>query len=287
MAIYKKPENNSVHRGFVYLDDETVINSLSAVESGQIDEVVAKINSAREGGFGGGAGYSGMKIEGSKRSTSAFEEEVVRTRTRFSVFELWYQGLVEKKALGRFDGWGADALDGVQSGHTVELRAVCRPAPIYTMMHLYRWFASKAKSQGHPMSLKGDELKAVKEGERGFEAIFEGNGDEVVLLATPLGEDGPRVGMAIDPQWLIGSLGRVGGEYTIVAQVDRVINEGDEYPVIRLMQDVAPTPLEVEAMKEAMGNFTVPGKELGIDPSDNEATIPGPAVWLDPIAIFR
>ncbi|TQL70081.1 hypothetical protein FB381_4007 [Nocardioides albertanoniae] len=287
MGIYKKPENNTVHRGFVYLDDETVINSLSAAEAGQIDEVVAKINSAREGGFGGGAGYASIKVEGGKRSTSAFEEEVVRTRTRFSVFELWYQGLVEKKALGRFNGWGPDALDGVESGHTIELRAVCRPAPAYTMMHLYRWYADKAKSQGHPMSLKGEELKAVKEGERGFDALFEGNGDQVVLIATPLGEAGPKVAMPIDPQWLIGSLGSLGGEYTIVAQVDRLIAEGDEYPTIRLMQDVAPTPIEVQVMKEALGNFVVPSKELGIELSDNEATIPGPAVWLDPIAIFR
>jgi hypothetical protein len=53
MEIYKKP-SKKVHRGFFYLNDETVINSLSAVESGKIDEVVAKVNSAREGGFGAG-----------------------------------------------------------------------------------------------------------------------------------------------------------------------------------------------------------------------------------------
>src|SRR3712207_6645838 len=61
MAIYKKP-SKKVHRGFFYLNDETVINSLSAVESGKIDEVVAKVNSAREGGFGAGIGMQGAKI---------------------------------------------------------------------------------------------------------------------------------------------------------------------------------------------------------------------------------
>ena len=45
---YIKPQRR-IHRGFFYLDDETVINSLSAVEAGKVDEVVAKINSAREG----------------------------------------------------------------------------------------------------------------------------------------------------------------------------------------------------------------------------------------------
>lgn len=41
---YHRPEKR-IHRGFYYLDDETVINSLSAVEAGKVDEVVAKINS--------------------------------------------------------------------------------------------------------------------------------------------------------------------------------------------------------------------------------------------------
>lgn len=77
MPIYHAPATR-VHRGFFYLDDETVINSLSAVESGKIDEVVAEVNSAREGGFGGGVGIQGAKVEGAKKSTSGFEEEMVR-----------------------------------------------------------------------------------------------------------------------------------------------------------------------------------------------------------------
>src|ERR1022692_2762549 len=89
MTIYKKPAKQ-IHRGFFYLNDETVINSLSAFEAGKIDEVMAKVISAREGGFGGGVGMQGAKVEGSKRSTSSFEEEMVRTRTRFSVYEIWY-----------------------------------------------------------------------------------------------------------------------------------------------------------------------------------------------------
>lgn len=97
MGIYNAPKKR-VHRGYVYLDDMTVINSLSAIESGKIDEIVAKIAQARDGGFAGGlnasVGLASGKLEGSKKSTSSFEEEVVRTRTRFSVFEIWYQKIV-------------------------------------------------------------------------------------------------------------------------------------------------------------------------------------------------
>src|SRR3954447_1614551 len=157
MSVYRAPAKR-VHRGFFYLDDETVINSLSAVEAGKIDEVVAKVNTAREGGFGGGVGLAGAKVEGAKKSTSAFEEEMVRTRTRFSVFELWYQSLIEAKALGSFDGWGPDALVGVEPGDTLEFRGQLTTAPLQTLLRLFLWFADKAKGQGHIFSQKGDEL---------------------------------------------------------------------------------------------------------------------------------
>jgi hypothetical protein len=286
MSIYKSPSKR-VHRGFVYLDDETVINSLSAVESGKIDEVVAKVNSAREGGFGGGVGIQGAKLEGARKSTSAFEEEMVRTRTRFSVFELWYQGLVDNKAIGTFDGWGPEALDGVRSGDTVEFRAVCEVAPIQTLLRMYMWFVSKAKSQGHFFSQKGQELAETKASEKNVQMFLEGNQEEVILLARPLGDEGPKVAMAVQERWMIGSLGRLGGEYTIIAQVDRVIGAEDEFPAIRLTQDVAPTPLEVDTMKTALAEFIEPAAGLGVTITENEATIPGPALWLEPLAIFR
>jgi len=289
LPAYRKP-SNKVHRGFLYLDDETVINSLSAVESGKIDEVVAKVNSAREGGFGGGVGIQGAKVEGSKKSTSAFEEEMVRTRTRFSVFELWYQTLVEGKAIGSFDGWGPDALEGVMSGDTLEFRGSLEAAPLQTLMRLFLWFADLAKSQGHVFSQKGDELKGTKEAERNIRMLLGEAGDEseqIVVLATPLGLPGPRVAMPVKIRWLIGTLGQLGGEYTVVAQVDRIIGPDDELPAVRLTKDVAATPLEIKALKEALAGFVEPAKELGMEISDSEAIIAGPALWLEPIAIFR
>lgn len=286
LSIYKAP-TAKVHRGFVYLDDETVINSLSAVEAGKIDEVVAKVNSAREGGLSGGVGVAGMKVDGGRKGSSGFEEEMVKTRTRFSIFELWYQKLVESKSIGTFDGWGPEALDGVESGHTIEFRAHCEAAPLQTLMRLFLWFADKAKTQGHFFGQKGDELKEIKEGERNIVALLDGNGDEVVVLSRPLGSAGPPVGMSIKRQWLIGNLGRLGGEYTVVGQVERVIGADEEYPAVRLTQDVAPTPLEIETMKTALGNFIEPAKVIGVEISNNEATIQGPALWIEPIAIFR
>jgi len=132
MSIYRKPQKK-IHKGFYFLDDETLINSLSAVESGKVDEVVAKLVSAKEGGISGGIGFQGAKLEAGKKVNSSFEEEMVRTRTRFSVFSIWYDNLIELKGLGHFNDWGPDALTDLEAGDTVELRATLTVAPIHTM----------------------------------------------------------------------------------------------------------------------------------------------------------
>lgn len=104
MSIYKRPEKRS-HKGFFYLNDEVAINSLSALESGKVDEIVSKTTLARDGGFGGDmklkVPITEVSLGGARRASSEIEEEMVRTRTRFSVFDAWYDYLVREKELAR------------------------------------------------------------------------------------------------------------------------------------------------------------------------------------------
>ena len=284
-----KPQTRR-HRGFFYLDDDIVTNSLLALESGKIDEIVAKVNSAREGGVGGALGMAGVRAEGGKKSASGFEEEMVRKRTRFSVFELWYQGLIEAKAIGSFQGWGHDALVDVCPGDTLEVRGHLEIAPIETLFRLYLWFAGKAKEQGHVFSQKGEQLKETKEAERNIRMVLgheDAEDDQVVLIATPNGEPGPLVAFAVKTKWLIGRFGQFGGEYSVIAQVDRILNEGEEIPALRLTRDVAATALEVDTLKKIVENFDDPSRTMGMQIDKNAATITGPALWLEPIAIYR
>ncbi len=285
--VYVNPANR-VHRGFFYLDDETVINSLSAVEAGKIDEVVQKVNSLSEGGIGGSAGISTVKLEGGKKTTSELEQELVRKRTRFSVFEIWYQNLVGQKAIGSFNGWGSDAIDKVEPGDTVELKCTLEVAPLTTLLRAFLWFAEQAKTQGNIFSVKGDALKELKEAERNIRMLLGDSAEsETVILAKPEGEPGPVVGMACQSEWIIGDYGRLGGIYRVVAQVDRVIQPAEEYPTLRLIKGSAPTPLEMTTMKDAVAHFSDSGSAFGMELSANDATIVGPGIWLTPIAIFR
>ncbi len=284
---YARPERR-VHRGFFYLDDETVINPLSAVEAGKVDEVVAKINSAREGGFGGGLGVEALKVEGGKKSGLSLEEEIVRVRTRFSVFELWYQHLTAQKAIGRFNAWGPDALEGVEPGDTVELRTTLQVAWLVTLWRLFLWFAEQAKTQGTVFSVKGEELKELKEAERNIRMLLGASGEgETIVSGQPVGEPGPALSLTLQDRWTIGRLGHLSDEYSLVAQVDQVLEQGTKLPALRLTKDAAATPLEVKTLREAVQEFADPAKDMGVSVSEADAVISGPALVVTPIAIFR
>lgn len=203
---------------------------------------------------------------------------------------MWYQNLIDSKALGLFDGWGPSALEGVAPGDTIEFRGHLETAPLQTLLRLFLWFADKAKSQGHVFSQKGDELKGTKDAERNIRMLLgdaDAEDEQVIVLARPNGGEGPIVAMPVKTNWLVGKFGQFGGEYTVVAQVDRIIGDGQELPALRLTQDVAATPLEIGVLKEAIREFVEPAKEMGVVVTEADATISGPGLWLEPIAIYR
>lgn len=291
--IYKKPSKRD-HKGFFYLHDETVINSLSALESGKVDEIVSKTTPAREGGFSGEinvpflAAAAGM--EGGKKSSSGIEEEMVRTRTRFSVFEAWLEYLKKEKSIGTFNGWGPDALKEVESGDTIEFRADLSVGPLQTVLRLFLWFVEQAGRNNTPFTTKGEELKALRKQAsivRATMGMQNDEEDEIPLLAQPEGEEGPQVVLPIYPQWMIGKLGQLGGKFGIVAQVTHVVPISEEYPILRLTKEITPTPLEIDTLKEVVSGLVEPSKNLGISVNPEESVVKGPALILEPIAIYR
>lgn len=289
MAVYKAPKER-LHRDFFYLNDEVAINSLSALESGKVDEIVSRTTTAREGGFSGEVKIpvADIGLGGSRKASSEIEEEMVRTRTRFSVFDAWYRLMHEKKAVGTFDGWGEDALVGVEPGDTVEFRAQLSQGPLQTVLRLFLWFADQAARDGNMFSQKGDERKTTILSAKNVRQLLgdSESDDEVPLLATPSGDTGPAVLLTVSRKWLIGRLGQLGGSFGIVGQVVQIVDAGDEYPVIRLTKDVAPTPLEIDTLKSAVEPFVEPAKGLGVDVEASETVVKGPVLVIKPIAIY-
>lgn len=291
MAFYKAPKER-LHRDFFYLNDEVAINSLSALESGKVDEIVSRTTTAREGGFSGEVKIpiADVGVGGGRKSSSEIEEEMVRTRTRFSIFDAWYRLMLEKKAIGTFDGWGADALDEVQPGDTVEIRAQLSQGPLQTVLRLFLWFADQAAKDGNLFSQKGEERKTTVASSKNIRQMLgdaSDDEDEVPLLATPSGGKGPAVLLVVSRKWLIGRLGQLGGSFGIVGQVVQIVGEGDEYPVLRLTKDVPPTPLEISTLKDAVQHFVEPAAGMGVDVEASESVVQGPVLVIKPIAIYR
>ncbi len=214
---------------------------------------------------------------------------MVRTRTRFSIFDAWYQLLNEKKAVGSFDGWGENALEEVEPGDTIEFRAQLSQGPLQTVLRLYLWFADQATKDGNLFSQKGEERKATASASRNIRQMLGDmeDEDEIPLLATPVGEPGPTVLLSVSRKWLIGRIGQLGGTFGIVGQVVQVIADGEEYPVLRLTKDVSPTPLEINTLKDAVQHFVEPAGELGVDVEAEESVLKGPVLVIKPIAIYR
>lgn len=284
---YSKPEKH-IHKGFFYLDDETVINSLSAVESGKVDEVVAKINSARKGGVAASVGVPYAKFEGGKEATSSLEEEIVRTRTRFSVFELWFQNLIDNKALGQFNGWGSSVLNQVEPGDTIEVQARMSLAPLQILLRQYLWFAEQARTQGSLFFQKGEGLKSTKDAERNIRLLIGSEGeDHLTALAFPNGGAGPTVAMQLQRRWLVGNAANLAGNYTVVAQVDQIVQQGEEVPTLRIFREAPATAMELTALREVVSAFIEPAKAFGVTISESDGGIVGPALLLTPIAIYR
>lgn len=284
---YRAPERRA-HRGFAYLDDDIVINSLSALESGKVDEVVEKINLAQERGLsvgitGGGGGVEAT-ASGTRKGSESLQAEVIRRRTRFSVFELWYESLTKRKAIGTFDGWGADALQGAQPGDVVELRGRIEIVPLQVGLRAYLWFVNEVRAGN---TLLGEiDKKSLDQPEKTVKFLV-GKRDEVNATFKPLGDQGPAVAMTFLTPWVIESISRWNGVYTLVAQVEEVLEEGQAWQAMRIIEDAPLTPLEEKTLIDAVEPFRDGLKGFGIEMDEEPTKVKGPALVLRPIALYR
>lgn len=140
------------------------------------------------------------------------------------------------------------------------------------------------------MSQKGAERKETAAGARSVRQFLGGvseDSDDIPLVATVLGESGPPVLVSVSKEWLIGRLGELRGCFELIGQVVEIVPEDEEYPVMRLTKEVAPTPLEIQTLKNAVEQFVEPAKALGVNVEPGESVISGPALIVKPIAIYR
>lgn len=288
MSGYQKPKTR-LHREFLYLNSDTVINSLSAFEAGAVDEIIEKVSEAREGGIEGGVASGLVKVSGGKRKASTVEEALTRSRTNFSAFEGWYRHLKDRDALGTFTEWDLGTRNDIEVGDTVEFKAHITLAPVQRMFLTYIDFANESSNPDSPLkqpTAKAAEAKKLARMMSGW-MKGRGSGKNIMVSIAPLGIGVPRVIARLDEAYLVGGTQFVEGEFTVIAQVESLIAQGDAIPAIRVLRDTPPTPKETEIITEALQGFIEPAAEFGVEITADDITLGYPGVILNAVAIYR
>jgi hypothetical protein len=284
LGAYQKPKKN-LHREFVYLNHEVIINSLSAFEAGQVDEILERTNEASEGGFEAGVGFRGAKVGGNKKRQGSIQEELVRTRTLFSAFESWYQRLREEGALGTFSDWDMSVRDEIEIGETIQFFADIRVSPLFKLVMAYMSFASNPAMFG----VKGNMVAETKKNAKMMESWVTGQDGtrSTAVYLRPNGVGAPRVVGRLSDKYLIAGLENIEETYSVVAQVRSILGPNDNVSLVRVLKDAPPVPVEVETVTNAMRNMQEGAKPLGVFFGDDDLMFSHPDVIVQPLAIFK
>ena len=285
---YKGPKKH-LHREFLYLNHETIVNSLSALEAGKIDEIIQKANEAREGGFTGGLSAGPLEATGGKRKTGSIEEEMVRTRTIFSAFDAWSRYLSDADAIGTLSSWGPDTREQLATGDTLQFEGRLTLTPIHQILRTFINFAEQASVPGSVFQQKGEDLKETKRTARMMETWLGGKdaASHYPVYIAPFETTDPKMIARLDETFMLSPKEGINGVYKVIAQVDEILREGDEISAVRILREVPPTAMEIETIGEALRNFIEPAKDLGVEITEHDLLVPHPAVVLRPIAIYR
>lgn len=288
MSGYQKPKTG-LHKEFVYLNDDTIMNSLSALEAGKVDEILQKVSETREKGFEGGVGIKGVSVKGGKKNEANVEEELTKKRTRFSAFDAWFQFLTKAEAIGHLTHWDLETRNDLGVGDTILFSADVDISPIQHNFLTYIAFAKEAGKPNSPLKQSGAELAATKKISQMMSDWMGTKSEEISLLVylAPNGVSNPRIIARLEDPYLVRGTQAVKGRYTIIGQVEELISAGNSVPAIRVFKDTPPTLLEIKVIQEGMEGLKESAEVLGITISDEDISIAHPGVVIHPIAIYR
>ena len=136
---------------------------------------------------------------------------------------------------GAFPAGGPDALESVRPGQTIELNGRVELGALQTGFRMFLWFVNEVRNK-NPLFADGADLKALQEQEKTVKFML-GKRDEINATLTPQGDAGPAVGVTFLNEWLIESVGRWNGTYTLIGQVEEVLPEGASWQTMRIIED--------------------------------------------------
>jgi hypothetical protein len=294
MSSFKKPKS-SIYKRFLYIDENEVLNSLSGIEGGAIDEILQRMG--EEGGSGLGIdiganlpGVGSAKAGANKKKAQRLEEEIRRKRTVHSATVALLDKLHEDEAIGIIEGpYTPEIYEQLEENMPLQFEAEIRVHPLHQLVSVVRGWAEMARDFGFDKR-EVNEFTSVA---RQIEAAFHGrdkNRKTIVIFAETERDD-PEYSFVLPIQTssLLVPLDEFAGRATFVTQVDHIIEEGEQILAARIVRNAPVLPAERSMMLEMLPAFEELQGEAGIGLTieEEDIVLSKPAIILKPICIYR
>jgi hypothetical protein len=188
-----------------------------------------------------------------------------------------------------FAHWNLEVRHQLHVGDTLEFEADLTLSPFHKVITAYRAFVNDLGRPGSSFDLKGPELAQAKKAALMMGGWIAGPSGKpsVPVYMAPYGTAEPRMVGRLLSEYLITGLGDAEGRYTVIGQVDTILQGDAQVSAIRLLREAPPTPLEVTTVTEAMRHMIEPAKAMGVNLTEEDLAFREPAVIVTPIAIFK
>lgn len=279
------PPKQSAFKQFVILDSDGVVSALSAIDGGQIDEILTRSAEERDGGFEGGLEAGPVRAKGKRSKGRKVEEEIRRARTRHATAAKLLEALVDREAIGIVDGpFDEQVAQEVQPGMVLQFRARIQLHPLHQADQMLRSFIQVAPKMGEKKAAA--ELKAMLP----MWEVVSGTGREgAPVLLEPVTSDSqtPRLLLPVPKSDFEVSVDAVLTDLTVVAQVEQLVSDAETYEVVRVLSGGPATPLEQGVVKEMLPGLSEALSSMGLAVDEEDALVRGPAVILRAICAYR
>lgn len=283
----RKPTQR-LYRSFLYLDGDAVINSLSGLEGGDIDEVLTRSEQEGGGEIGGELAAGPVRGKAGKKRSKRYEEEVRKKRTEHSAATLLLKKLHEADAIGVIAGeYGPEEHADLEDHMVIEFQGNVVIHPLHQMISAARAWLKAAPGFGSTKA----EVAEMKDTVQVLEALSQSGGDQdqtfLVFAETQSTDDSYKLVLPVKERNLLVPLDEFAGRATFVAQVDRVLEPDDQLMAMRLLRNAPQLEAERDGLIEALPDFLSGMHEVGIKATERDFILSAPAVLLKPICIYR
>jgi len=283
-AGFKKPKQN-IFKKYLYLDSEQVLNALSSLQGGDVDEVLTRTTDAKDGEFGVSVGAGPIRGKSGRKHADNYQEEMTRKRTEHSAATLLLTKLNDADAIGRLTRFGAVEHAQLEQGMLLEFSADLRLHPLHQVATAVRSWEAVARKFGGSK----EDLAAARTLLSMLELLLGGSeGRRVLAYAVlPDADDDHRLILNLSRRYISVSDDDFIGHATCIAQIENVLSGDDESLAVRFLADSPVIPQERVILAEMPE--TLEGLEglIGVRVTDSDLVFRSPAVVLNPVVIYR